>query len=479
MSRIAKTSRAVLCLTFACALSQPAAGADYKVFLLGGQSNIAGRAAASGLPPELQAAQGDVLLYEGSALGVLAPKSDGTFGPEITFGRTIADALPDDNFAFIKYGVGGTDLYNDWDPSTGGTYSTFRTKVTNGLAALQSGGNTTEIVGMLWVQGERDAKANRTTAQYEVDLVEFIADVRTRYGADLPFYLSRLSSLQTNITPGQLAEIRPAQANVAAGDANATMIDTDTFGMKSDNLHFNASGQQDLGNAFAAAYLGSGPGPDPEPGAIARWDIDSNNPGAWRTQEGFASVGANGNSNATKSPIAVTDNGITLTMDGAWKLDNDRVPGSYPALAGQEMESMLRDFVTAPDTLFGSLAFELAGLAGETDYVVRVWSYDARDTYNGRIIDWRDSQGAVLGSITMNHADPANAYADLAVTSDADGKVTLLADGQNFNFWVNGIEVIPEPASLLLMIPCAVAFLRRRRATIDAKTTQRRIVTPH
>lgn len=81
-----------------------------------------------------------------------------------------------------------------------------------------------------------------------------------------------------------------------------------------------------------------------------------------------------------------------------------------------------------------------------------------------RIIDWRDSEGAFLGSITLNRADGENAYADLAVTSDADGKVTILADGQDFNFWVNGIEVLPEPGSLLLMIPCAVGFLRRRRA---------------
>jgi hypothetical protein len=260
MSRTTPIVAALFGLVFVFILAGSAAAAHYKVVLLGGQSNMDGRGATSGLPAALQSPQPNVLLFEGSTLAPLEP-SGADFGPEITFGHTIADALPSDKFALIKHAASGTDLHTDWDPAAGGTYSTFRTRVTNGLAALQSGGNTTEIVGMLWTQGERDAKDNRTTAQYEADLTEFIGDVRTRYGADLPFFVSQLSSLQTNISAAQLAEIRPAQANVAAVDVHTYLITTDTFGMQGDNLHFDAAGQQSLGQAFADAYIASVPEP--------------------------------------------------------------------------------------------------------------------------------------------------------------------------------------------------------------------------
>ncbi len=238
--------------------------ATVKVFLLGGQSNMDGRAESSGLPTELQSPQDDVLFYYGSTLTTLRPGSGTDFGPEVTFGRTIADALPSETFGLIKYAVGGTSLDADWDPATGSTYTAFRNTVTNGLAAITGAGHTYEIVGMLWTQGERDAITGRTAAQYEADLDEFVADVRTRYGADLPFFLSQLSSGQTAINSTGLAAIRAAQESYAASDPLAWMIETDGMTLKTDNLHFDAAGQIDLGEAFGQAYIAS----VPEPGAL-------------------------------------------------------------------------------------------------------------------------------------------------------------------------------------------------------------------
>lgn len=246
-----------------------AAQADHcRVFLLGGQSNMAGRAPVSDLPTSpvnLQNPQDDVLFYYNSSLTTLRPGSGADFGPEVTFGRTIADEFPAETFALIKYARGGTSLVDEWDPISGGDYSTFRSKVTNGLSALTNAGHTYEIVGMLWTQGERDAKENRTTPQYQADLNEFIADIRTRYGANLPFFISRLSSGQTNMTSTQLTNIRTAQENVAASDAHAWMIDTDSMGIKSDYLHFDAAGQISLGQAFGNTFIANYSfGQDPE-----------------------------------------------------------------------------------------------------------------------------------------------------------------------------------------------------------------------
>ncbi|WP_269523078.1 sulfatase-like hydrolase/transferase [Coraliomargarita parva] len=235
-------------------LALPAYAVHYKVFLLGGQSNMVGRGATSELPAELQVSQSDVLLYEFGSLAALQP-SGTNFGPEITFGRHMADRYPDEHFALIKSAAGGTDLANDWDPETGAVYTSFRNAVTNGIAALKAGGNTTEIVGMLWTQGERDARLGRSTQEYTDDLIEFIADIRTRYGTALPFFLSRLSIHQTDLPSDSLAGIRAAQEAVAAADLNAYLIDTDECALSNDNLHFSAIGQMALGEAFSDTYL--------------------------------------------------------------------------------------------------------------------------------------------------------------------------------------------------------------------------------
>ncbi|MEM9346888.1 MAG: sialate O-acetylesterase [Planctomycetota bacterium] len=241
----------------------PVSAGHKKVFLLGGQSNMDGRGATSGLPPALQGSQTDVLLYEDGSLGSLQPNG-AQFGPEITFGRALADANPSDSFVLIKYAVGGTDLHGDWDPSGGLEYNAFASTVTNGLAALADAGHSYEIAGMLWTQGENDARDGEAGA-YEANLANFIASIRGSYGADLPFFLSRLSSGQTDLPIDQLALVRTAQDNVAAADASAFLIDTESFSLKNDELHFDSDGQIALGEAFAEAYLNS----IPEPSSLA------------------------------------------------------------------------------------------------------------------------------------------------------------------------------------------------------------------
>lgn len=256
---LSRNTIARIVLLLIAGIGPPASAAHLKVFLLGGQSNMVGRGAASGLPAALRGPQPDVLLYEGGSLGGLQP-SGSRFGPEVTFGRTIADARPGDHFALIKHAVSGTDLYGDWAPAGGPQYNAFAGTVANGLAALADAGHSYEIAGMLWTQGENDARDGEADA-YEANLANFIASIRGSYGAGLPFFLSRLSSGQTDLPADQLAIVRSAQDSVAAADADTFLIDTDAMSLSGDNLHFDADGQIALGQAFAASYLNSTPEP--------------------------------------------------------------------------------------------------------------------------------------------------------------------------------------------------------------------------
>lgn len=235
-----------------------AARADVvHVYLLGGQSNMDGRATASGLPVALQSAQTDVLFYhDASGGGVasntltsLAPGSGTDFGPEVTFGRTLADARPDLNIALIKYARGGTDLADDWDPDTGANYAAFASTVAGGIAALEAAGHTPVISGMLWMQGEADSNSGANAAAYEANLTAFIAAVRDAYGSDLPFVVGEIRRLNANDDT-----VADAQQAVADADALTVLIDTGDLTWKgATDVHLDAGGQIALGERYAGA----------------------------------------------------------------------------------------------------------------------------------------------------------------------------------------------------------------------------------
>ena len=245
-----------------------------RVVFVAGQSNADGRAATSELPTSpvnLQQPQDDVDFFrrvEGTIfpLTTLRPglSETGGFGPAITCGRYLADELADGittRVAIIKYANGGTNLHTQWAGGGDGTssgdgseYVRFQQTVTAGLAALASTypNAAMELLGMVWLQGESDTGTQ--AVNYQTNLTNFIADVRLTYGADLRFVVIRLSNGQTAVG-SSLATIRAAQTAVAAADPLTGLVDSDGFGMKTDNLHFNGLGQQQNGVASAIQLL--------------------------------------------------------------------------------------------------------------------------------------------------------------------------------------------------------------------------------
>lgn len=253
----------------------------YKVYLLGGQSNASGRGDASELSAPYDSPQTDVALYwhktldttngnltqdewvdlqPDSGQGKNNPSSHAVeFGPELAFGRTMADADPGANVAIIKYGHGGSNLHTQWSAS-GSMYATFVSTTKAALAALTAAGHTYELNGMFWQQGEADTGATYAD-NYETNLTSLIARVRTDLfgGLNLPFVIGGLSSNQypTITDPATGAgKVRLAQEAVAlngdmVGFANADDCDVyDGY-----EIHFNYVGQLELGAAHAAEMI--------------------------------------------------------------------------------------------------------------------------------------------------------------------------------------------------------------------------------
>lgn len=264
------SARCLLGILFAF-IAYPAYGDLIRVYLLAGQSNADGRALSTLLPASLQQPQTDVDFFfhvEGShplenQLIDLQPGSPefnqpNYFGPEITFGRAMADYFasdPNTSIAVIKYANGGTNLHTQWkaggsgsDEGDGSEYVAFQETVYAGLASIQTANpeDTVVVSGMIWHQGESDSLNVSSASSYEENLSDFIADIRGTYAANLPFIIGEIANNGTNY---QI--VQDAQKAVSSADPLTKFVSSDELELKADNIHFNANGQQTLGWNFA------------------------------------------------------------------------------------------------------------------------------------------------------------------------------------------------------------------------------------
>lgn len=168
------------------------------------------------------------------------------------------------NIAIIKYTEGGTNLHTQWS-ANGDNYASFVTTVRAGLAALTAAGDSYEIGGMVWIQGEADT-GNSNAPDYEANLTNLIARVRQDVfggpvpgGVTLPFLISGLSNSQyPNLTtPGTGPYlVRQAQETVAANGRQTAFVDTDGLSSYAEGaIHFDAAAQVAIGQACAAQML--------------------------------------------------------------------------------------------------------------------------------------------------------------------------------------------------------------------------------
>lgn len=180
-------------------------------------------------------------------------------GPELSFGRQIVANTGADTY-LIKYGLGATNLAEDWQTDGSGIqYNTFRDVTNRALDSFTNQGLTYQIEGLVWMQGESDTYNDAFAAAYEDNLLGFFAGVRDTFGENLDIAVGLIrNDLPTSAVNREL--VRDAQRAVSAGDANVFLVDTDALGgsevlRPGDTTHYNADGQILLGNAFADAFV--------------------------------------------------------------------------------------------------------------------------------------------------------------------------------------------------------------------------------
>ena len=244
---------------------------DVPVFLLSGQSNMAGAdALVSDLTPDQKKTVDSVIIYmdaEGDAakrckwltLGPGFGSTSSNLGPELFFGRTLADSMKT-KIAIIKDAVSAAPLgtaQNGYLPpsSNGGTGGTlYKNMLTHIDAAMKSFDTDRYIprwAGFVWLQGETDAMIQSQTKAYETNLTNLINDIRAKTKvADLPVILPMID-VQTRWTYN--SQIR--DADVACRQKLKNVDTMDTKGLPTNGIHYRAQGHVKIGATCAQRWL--------------------------------------------------------------------------------------------------------------------------------------------------------------------------------------------------------------------------------
>ena len=149
----------------------------------------------------------------------------------------------------VPTSLGGTNLYAQWQrnaPFPASRITLYGSMLHRARLACPG----TPARGILWFQGESDALAPRTTAQYAADLARFVSDARADLSApDLVFLCGQLGTYDAASQPAWVG-IQEAQRQVVVSDpraALATAVDLP----RADSIHFNVAGYRTLGQRFA------------------------------------------------------------------------------------------------------------------------------------------------------------------------------------------------------------------------------------
>ncbi|MES2374077.1 MAG: sialate O-acetylesterase [Bacteroidota bacterium] len=236
--------------------SQLPNGKKIHIYLLAGQSNMAGR----GIPEEVDTlSDPNILMFNKEEKWVPAreplhfdkPAVIGV-GPGYAFAKEMLKADKNTIICLVPTAVGGTRI-DLWKP---GAYDEatkthpWDDAIRRVKTALPSG----ELKGIIWHQGESDANAARS-GTYESKLRDLIERFRSELNApNVPFILGEIGDFK----PGENKEIPVINAiikNVASTTKNSGFAEASGLTHNKDFVHFDAASARKLGKRYAAAML--------------------------------------------------------------------------------------------------------------------------------------------------------------------------------------------------------------------------------
>ncbi len=225
------------------------------VFILAGQSNMAGRAIIEPddtIPDKriFSLNSDDELILAKEPLHYYEPGLAG-LDCGVSFARALLKKVHEDvSVLVIPASVGGSSVkqwLNDSVHRNVSLYSNFRNK-------METGKKYGVIKGILWHQGENDAGSVQTIEIYGNKLKKLVELFRKEAGnPDLPVLIGELGSFSENNENWQAVNKKIDE--YVKTDTNAYLIKTGDLKDKGDKVHFNSKGQRKMGKRFARKFL--------------------------------------------------------------------------------------------------------------------------------------------------------------------------------------------------------------------------------
>lgn len=275
-------------------------GTEYKLYYLGGQSNMEGFGFVEELPPGARDTADRVMIFAGQmafdnethgGVGIWRPltpgfgtgfKTDGKentlsdrFGPELLFGQTLAARDPDANIAIVKYALGGSGLsigvgYGNWHPDfaegQGLNQYDNALKTLRGASAvadIDGDGKPDRLIpaGIIWMQGEADAWHSQAVADaYGANLARLMDLFRAAMRVDdLPVVIGKITDsgmAEDGTVMDYIGTVQEAQQAFVDDDECAAYVTvTEELGYLNDGWHYDSDGFIRMGTAFAEAMI--------------------------------------------------------------------------------------------------------------------------------------------------------------------------------------------------------------------------------
>ena len=223
-----------------------------NVFLLIGQSNMAGRGCIDKVEP-LQ--HPNILMFRDSKW-MPAQEPIHTDKPEIagvglamTFALELLTQHPQAQIGLLPCAMGGTSL-SEWDPQA----DLYKRAIATAQKAVV-GDNV--LKGILWHQGEGDSADESCATSYAARLGRMIAELRTELKAHaVPFVAGELGSFLSSMGRAPYFELVNQQLrSLEKDDPYYGCVSASELTDKGDLLHFGARSLREFGRRYARKHL--------------------------------------------------------------------------------------------------------------------------------------------------------------------------------------------------------------------------------
>lgn len=224
------------------------------IFLLIGQSNMAGRGAVG---EEDKKPTPNVFAFSKEKTWVPAvdpihfDKPDRTgVGLARSFANTLIQYRAATSVGLIPAAFGGSALH-EWVPGS----EHYKNAVERTRAALAAAPGA-KLRGILWHQGEADSSDEERAVTYHIRFARFLAQLRKDLGAEnVPVIVGQLGEFITDKQYTQLARINAELATIPLQVPLTGFVSSQGLKDKGDGIHFDTPSLKEFGRRYALAFL--------------------------------------------------------------------------------------------------------------------------------------------------------------------------------------------------------------------------------